>query len=142
MPLLGGPIASKNVKLAYGEVESVVLQYNTERDAIQALLPDCYQSSQEPTVTIVFTHNAAVDFMAGRGYRMANVQVGARFDGEKDHLEGDYVLVMCEDETTPIIGGREILGMPKVYADISPTRTMPDGHLKCEASLWGICFLE
>jgi acetoacetate decarboxylase len=137
MPLLGGPIASKDVKLVYGEVESVGLQYKTGKDAIQALLPDCYQQSGEPVVTVLFTQNSGVDFMAGGGYRVAPVQVGARFDGEKDHLEGDYILVMCENETAPIIGGREILGIPKVYADISSIKILPDGHLRCEASLWG-----
>jgi acetoacetate decarboxylase len=137
MPLLGGPIASKDVRLAYGEVESVALQYKTDKGAIQALLPDCYQPSEEPVVTVLFSHYAGVDFMAGGGYRVASVQVGARFDGEKDHLEGDYILVMCENETVPIIGGREILGIPKVYVDISPIKILPDGHLRCEASLWG-----
>ena len=27
--------------------------------------------------------------------------------------------------------------MPKLYADISPIKTLPDGRLRCEASLWG-----
>lgn len=45
---------------------------------------------------------------------MGTVQVAARFDGEREHVEGDYVLVMFEDETVPIIGGREFLGAPKI----------------------------
>ena len=75
--------------------------------------------------------------MAGRGYKLATVQVAARFDGEHDHVEGDYILVMFEDQTWPIIGGREDLGVPKLYAEISPVKILPNGHLRCEASLWG-----
>ncbi len=37
----------------------------------------------------------------------------------------------------PIIGGREYLGVPKLYADISAIKILPDGHLRCEASLYG-----
>jgi acetoacetate decarboxylase len=86
---------------------------------------------------VVFCYNDGVDFLAGRGYRIAQVSVGARFDGEQDHVEGDYALVMCEDDATAIITGREWHGIHKVFADISPVKTLPSGHLQCEASLWG-----
>lgn len=86
---------------------------------------------------MVFCYNDGVDFLAGRGYRIAQVSVGARFDGEQDHVEGDYALVMCEDDATAIITGREWHGIHKVFADISPVKTLPSGHLQCEASLWG-----
>jgi len=55
-----------------------------------------------------------VDFLAGRGYRIATVMVSARFDGEKDHEDGNYIMVMFEDDTLPIIGGREQLDVPKI----------------------------
>jgi hypothetical protein len=44
---------------------------------------------------------------------------------------------MFEDETWPIIGGREDLGVPKLYADISPYKILTNGSLRCEVSLWG-----
>lgn len=44
---------------------------------------------------------------------------------------------MFENRTLPIITGREWLGIPKLYADISPIRILENGHLRCEASLWG-----
>jgi acetoacetate decarboxylase len=75
--------------------------------------------------------------MAGGGYRLAMVQVAARFDGEHDHVEGDYIPITFEDQTWPIIGGREDLGIPKLYSDISPVKSLPDGHLRCDVSLWG-----
>jgi len=139
MPLIMGPIADREklVGLVYGEVQYVSLQYQTDPNAIQALLPDCYQPAEKPIVTVMFGYYNSVDFMAGGGYCIAAVLLAARFDGEKDHVEGDYVLVMFEDDTLPIIRGREKWGIPKVYADISPVKTMPNGHLRCETSLWG-----
>ncbi len=116
MPLVAGAIfeIANPPRFVYEHVENLVLQYQTDPDAIQKLLPECYQVGKEPTVTLGFSHNDGVDFLAGRGYRIATVMVSARFDGEKDHEDGNYIMVMFEDDTLPIIGGREQLGVPKI----------------------------
>lgn len=137
MPLLAGPLFGKREQLPYPEVEGVLVQYETETEAIAALLPDCYQPTDDPIVTVFFGYNKGLGFMAGADYNLATVQIRARFDGQQDHLEGDYILVMFENRTVPIIGGREHLGVPKLYADIPPVKTLSDGRLRCEASLWG-----
>lgn len=139
MPLIRGPLwKQENLpKHVYARVESLMLQYETDPEAILPLLPEPFLPGKAPIVTVLFADNHGVDFMAGGGYRLAAVSVAARFHGEDGHLEGDYVLVMPEDRTLPIITGREWLGMPKFFADISPIRMLEDGHLRCEASLWG-----
>ena len=139
MPLLMGPLLDRATppKLAYPQVEVLAFQFLTQPQAIEALLPEPYQPAEEPLVTVLFSHNNGLDFMAGAGYRLAAFQVAARFDGERNRVEGDYILVMFENQTWPIIGGREDLGVPKFYADITPIKLMPDGHLRCEASYWG-----
>jgi acetoacetate decarboxylase len=137
MPLIMGPTDDLKHRSVYGKVEMVGLQYQTDSDAVQPLLPDCYVSAMEPIVTVWFAYYDDVDFMSGRGYRETCIQVAAKFDGEKDHVEGDYVLVMFLDDTIPIIGGREIQGVPKLYGDISPVKTLSSNHLQCETSMWG-----
>lgn len=139
MPLIIGPIFDKEKRISsvYGEVQYLTLQYQTDSDVIQELLPECYQPAEKPLVTVLFGYFNGVDFMAGRGYRIATVSIAARFDGTQDHVEGDYVLVMFEDDTLPILTGRELHGIPKVYADISPVRTLRNSHLRCDVSLWG-----
>lgn len=138
MPLIMGPVsAQKRVKLLYPQVEVLAFQYLTDPEALVELLPECYQRGKEALVSIIFSENRGLSFMAGGGYRLVAVQVSARFDGKQDHLEGDYILVMFENQTWPIIGGREDLGVPKLFADISPIKRMPDEHIRCEASYWG-----
>jgi len=139
MPFIMGPLFDREnpPRIAYPQVESVALQYQTDADAIGALLPECYRAGKEPIVTIIFGYNSGLEFMAGGEYRIATVQVAARFDGEQDHIDGDYILVMFEDKTLPIIGGREDLGIPKMYADISSVKMLSNDHIRCEASLWG-----
>jgi acetoacetate decarboxylase len=121
----------------YASVESLMLQYETDPDAIAPLLPEPFEPGKSSQVNVLFTNNNGVDFMAGGGYRFAGIGVAAQFDGDIGHLEGGYVLAMPEDHTLPIITGREWLGMPKFFTDISPIRVLEDGHLRCEASLWG-----
>ena len=139
MPLLLGPMFDyKDLPVwAYPEIDVTAYQYLTKREAIESVLPDCYQPADDPMVTVFFSEYNGLDFMAGGGYRTATFQVSARFDGEKDHVEGDLVLVMFEDKTWPILGGREDLGVPKLYARISPMKTYSDGRVRAEASLWG-----
>jgi len=138
MPLIMGPLFDRHdVKFEYPAVEVVAFQYLTDRHAVQELLPDCYRVAETPLVTVIFSQNNGLAFMAGAGYSLATFQVAARFDGETDHVEGDYVLVMFENQTWPIIGGREDLGVPKLFADISPMRQLPGGGIRCDASIWG-----
>jgi acetoacetate decarboxylase len=137
MPLIGGPIFDKGKPIPYPEVEGLVVQYETTKEAIAALLPECYQPGAEPMVTVLFGYNNGLSFLAGGDYRLATVQVAARYDGEEDHVDGDYILIMFEDRTLPIVGGREHLGVPKLFADISIIKSWPDGRLRSEASLWG-----
>jgi acetoacetate decarboxylase len=137
MPLLAGPLLDKRQPIPYPDVEGVLVQYETTREAIAALLPDCYEPADEPLVNVIFGYYKGLSFLTGGDYNIATVQVRARFDGRQDHVEGDYILVMFENRTVPIIGGREHLGVPKLYADIPTMKTLPDGRLRCEASLWG-----
>ena len=138
MPLIMGPLwVGETPFFNYPQTEIVAMQYLTNPDAILALLPGCFQLGKEPQVTVLFGYNNGLDFMAGGGYTLAAVQVSARFDGDKDHVEGDYILVMFENQAWPMICGREDLGIPKLYADISPIKILPNGSLRCEASYWG-----
>jgi len=139
MPQIMGPLYEKEPlpRIQYPQTETFAIQFQTESEAARNLLPDCYDIDQVLLVTVVFAYHKGLDFLAGGGYSIATFQVSARFDGAQDHIEGDYILVMYENETRPILGGREFLGVPKLYADIPPVKIMPNGNLRCEASLWG-----
>jgi acetoacetate decarboxylase len=138
-PFMMGPLFDRAAppKLAYPQVEVLAFQFLTEPQAIESVLPEPYRPAEEPLVTVIFSDNNGLDFMAGGGYRLAAFQLAARFDGDRDHVEGDYILVMFENQTWPIIGGREDLGVPKLFADITAMKLLPDGTTRCEASLWG-----
>lgn len=139
MPLIRGPLWDlKNLPSpVYARVESLMLQFETDPNAIPPLLPEPYQPGTAPIVTVMFNDSNGVDFMAGGGYRFAAISVSAKYEGEDGSMEGSYVLAMPENKTLPIITGREWLGMPKFFTDISSIRVLENGHLRCEASMWG-----
>lgn len=136
MPLLLGKLSYQDNPF-YAETEIISLQFLTDPEAISPLLPECFEPGDKPSVSIVYQDSKGVDYLAGNDYRLFMIAVNAKFNGEKHHLEGSYVLVLFENAAIPIVLGRERLGLAKIYADITPLRILDNGHLRCEASLWG-----
>ena len=142
MPLILGPAADRNKGTTYESVEMLSLQYKTNYDSAKELLPECYKLENDPTATIAFCFYDGVDYMAGRGYNIVFVAINAKFTGKTEKLDGDYVIVILENDAVPIITGREFLGAPKIFADIPSPEVSSDGTFKCQASLWGNLLLE
>jgi hypothetical protein len=139
MPLLMGAAASGGTA-KYARVDVVSAQWRVHRDLLAGLLPSCFVPvvdgpDQMGHLTVAFADNQGVEFMAGRGYRVASVLVKAAFE-KPTGPSGDFVVAMFEDDCLPIVFGRELLGLPKLFADIS-IEDRPDASMVCEASLWG-----
>jgi acetoacetate decarboxylase len=69
-------------------------------------------------VQVSFNKFTEINWMQGGQYNLINVAAPVRFRGKKDSLDGAYTLVVWENKTAPILGGREQTGIPKIYADI------------------------
>lgn len=134
-PLILGLFNAKD-GIPYPRRETVTLRYKTQLEAIQKIIPECFKVTN-PTVSVSVVYNDGVQDLAYRSYSLATFQVPARYEGERDTVEGSYSIVMYENNTTPIIGGREFIGIPKLYSDISPVRLLPDGRIRCETSIYG-----
>lgn len=117
MPANFGPTRSRDVA-HYGEVTRLSISYVTDKDALAALLPEPFEPADEPLVTIYCQVGKEIDFMAGGSYNIVGVNLAAVFNGKKDHVTGVYAAVLWENDTFPILLGRELLGAPKLYADI------------------------
>ena len=115
MPFIMGPAFDRNniPQILYPKIETLVLQYKSDSEAIASLLPECYQPTKEPVVTVIFGYYDGLEFMGGGEYRIATVQVSALFRGEKDNVEGDYILVMFENETALSLVAGKTLVFPK-----------------------------
>ncbi len=125
----------------YRDVTVIAVSYRTDRDKLAALLPNGFQLADEAVVTVYYACNKNIDWLAGRGYNMVGVNAAAVFEGAGEQLVGNYALVIWENLTDPILVGREVQGIPKIYADI-PEHTVEDGTWRCNASHFGHSIVE
>ena len=125
----------------YRDVTAMSISYLTDRDRLAAYLPEPFELGQEARVTVVYACNRQVDWLAGHGYNMIAVSAAATFDGENDQLSGQYSLVMWENLADPILTGRELQGIPKIYADI-PDHRVVAGEWHASASHFGHPIVE
>jgi hypothetical protein len=81
-------------------------------------LNDCPILVLDLIIIISYNQLREVDFLSGGSYNLVQIGVPVYFSGKRDRLEGTLALVIWENKTQPIIGGREEDGMPKIHADI------------------------
>ncbi len=120
----------------YHDVTAITVSYLTDGELLASHLPEPFELGDEARVTVVYARNRQVDWLAGHGYNMISVGAAATFRGENDRLRGQYSLVIWENLTDPILTGRELQGIPKIYADI-PDHSVNAGEWRATASHFG-----
>jgi hypothetical protein len=117
------------------------IRFLTNRDQLARLLPEGFSVGPEPVVTVFASYTTEIEWLAGRGYNVLGVRFPAVFTGKQDHAVGDFLLVLWENLTDPILTGREELGFAKVYADLPEPRVY-EGITHAMASWMGFKFLD
>ena len=110
----------------YHDVTAMTIPFVTDHQLLAAHLPAPFEVGAEPIVTVFYARNSNVDWLAGHGYNMIGVTASAVYDGPTERLSGTFTLVIWENLTDPILSGRELQGIPKIFADI-PDHTIDDG---------------
>lgn len=119
MPTFFGPRYSGEKSTGwYRDVTAMTVAYETDRAKLQKLLPEGFTASDPAIITVTYACNKDIDWLAGRGYNLIGVHASVSFTGNHDQLTGQLALVMWEDLCDPIITGRELQGIPKLYATI------------------------
>lgn len=125
----------------YLDQTAYTISYTSDKDAVAALLPKPFEPADEPVVSITCTVCRGVSFLAGGGYNLIAVNLAAVFNGKKDHVAGGFAVVLWENDTYPIILGRELLGAPKLYAEI-PDPWINNDNITYYCSEYGTRLLE
>ncbi|MEE4144008.1 MAG: acetoacetate decarboxylase family protein [Halieaceae bacterium] len=120
----------------YRDVTSMTVPFLTDREKLAAYLPSPFEVADEALVTVTYACNKGVDWLAGHGYNLLAVSAAAVFRGEEETLAGNYSLVMWENLADPILTGRELQGIPKIYADIQD-HSVIDGQWHTNAGHFG-----
>ena len=95
----------------------LTISYETDLAQLENYIPEEFEL-RAPEITVASHKYTEINWLSGEYYNVITVTAPVRFHGKKDQLDGDYYLVVWENRTAPIIGGREHEGVPKIYADI------------------------
>ncbi len=98
---------------------TVVVSFVTTPAAAAHLLPPCFEPAERPVLSVTYQQLDNVDYMRGRGYNLVNVAVTAVLETAGGPLTRSCPVVIWENNTMPIIAGRELHGNPKIYGDVS-----------------------
>ncbi len=125
----------------YAKITQISINYVTDKDKLAALLPKPMEPADIPIVNYNLQICRGCNFLAGRGYNLISVNFAAVFNGKKDHVPGAYAAVLWENDTYPILLGREHFGAPKIYGEI-PDPSIDAGIWKFSCSEYGNKMLD
>jgi acetoacetate decarboxylase len=117
MPAFFGGSDYNPAGIYYRDVTAMNYTITTAGDRLADYLPEGFELLR-PELHISYMQGREIEWMAGSGYNLIDISVPVRFQGKRDRVEGDFGLVVWENKTAPIIGGREESGVPKIFADI------------------------
>lgn len=120
---------------------ALAVSFLTDAAYLEPLLPPGFALAGAPVVTVAATYMTEIEWLAGRGYNTLGVSFAARYDGERDHVTGNFLTVLWENLADPIITGREELGFAKIYCEL-PEPTYLHGNYHALASWLGFKFLD
>ena len=120
---------------------SISLSFLSNSAQLERFLPPGFALEGEPVVTVSASYMTEIEWLAGRGYNTLGVSFPVRFEGEVDRLSGNFLTVLWENLTDPILTGREEIGFSKIYCEL-PTPTTLRGQHHVIASWLGFKFLD
>lgn len=99
------------------DVTAISLSARTDGGLLEALLPEGFRLTGAPRLTVSLMMFTNIGWLAGRGYNILMVKIPAVWQGAEE-VHGDFVPVVWENMTDPILTGRDELGWCKIYAEI------------------------
>lgn len=143
-PALGprqGPDGQKFECKDNPKATSISVSFLTDPNQLEALLPPNLFLGEEPVVSVTASYIKEIEWLAGRGYNTLGVSFPAKFKGEKDNASGNFLTVLWENLTDPILTGREEIGFSKIYCEL-PEPKIYRGETACQASWMGFKFMD
>jgi hypothetical protein len=117
------------------------VSFLTNHDQLAEMLPEGLAVRGEPVATVSASYMKEIEWLAGRGYNTLGVSIPVTFTGKVDRVIGNFLTVLWENLTDPILTGREELGVAKIYCDLPEPRIYQD-VTHCTASWMGFKFMD
>ncbi len=124
----------------YRDVVKIAYTCTTDGDRLAQYVPEAFELLR-PEMAIGYSQCGEVEWLAGSSYNLIEVCVPVRFQGQHDRVDGHFALVVWENKAHPILAGRELVGIPKIYADIEDLHKIQQNYFT-NASYEGNTFLR
>lgn len=115
----------------------VTAVFEAKAHELERFLPPRFSLREPYQISLEFSYLSNIEWLAGRGYNTFGVSIPVTYEGQKDKVYGDLLLVLWENMADPIISGREDLGFAKVYCEL-PSPDFKKNQITCSAS-WDNC---
>lgn len=125
----------------FTDVRTLMCIYRTEPSAISRVLPEPFVPGPDPLVFVYMQRCRGVNFLAGGEYCLLGVNVAATFPSADGPIHGSFALILWENNIEAIIRGREILGIPKLYAHVDNPESV-QGHWSVAARDHGLTLIS
>lgn len=140
MPVHFGGSQFYQCSVVHGDMFCIIVQYKTDPEALLQYLPEVFDLC-EPIITVQYSNCREVEWMSNGEYRLIQISIPVKYKSKSEEISGEYALVVWENKTCPIIGGREEDGVPKIFAEIAHERHVGD-HWFTTASYESCTFLQ
>ena len=120
----------------FGKTIEFFMQYRTDPTGVADILPEPFMPAKDPIVTVLFSWMENADLVEQGEYAFSGIFIDARFDGENDHYDGRYVVIMPENNNYTTLIGRDSGGYPVILCDLAYPYSLPNGKTLCECRSW------
>jgi hypothetical protein len=117
------------------------VSFVTNHDQLEEMLPEGFTVRGEPVATVFASYMKEIEWLAGRRYNVLGVTIPVTFTGKVDRAVSNFLAVLWENLTDPILTGREELGVAKIYCDL-PEPRIHQGVTHCTASWMGFKLMD
>ncbi|MFC5817563.1 acetoacetate decarboxylase family protein [Nonomuraea harbinensis] len=127
MPAAFGPSVAPDVEEGF-DIRGSEIFFETSPEAVEALLPRWFRPAERPVVSVCYRHMIRMGWMGGRDYRLVTFRVTTHCDAVEGSPVNPYSWVIWESDCAPVLAGRELMGSPKLFADIPVARAGGEDH--------------
>lgn len=110
------------------DLHGSAVEFETTPEALEPLLPRWFRPTTRPVVSIGYRQMIGMAWMGGRNYQLLAVRCSAECEIGGRWVPNSFGLVIWESDCAPILAGRELMGSPKLYADIPPITVSGADH--------------
>ena len=127
MPPGFGPSVAPDVETDF-DVHCSMIEFETTRSAVVELMPRWFLPTSRPRVTIVYRRMLGMTWMGGRDYQIVSARVTSTYDADPDQAVRPFAFVIWESDYAPVVAGRELMGAPKLVAELAPVNVAGHDH--------------